>query len=281
MMLQRTGMTGLIRDGRPVRIALGCLLAFSSIASAQGPDPAGAPEAPRPPRAAAPIDLSGYWAANITEDWRWRMVTPARGDYASIPLTPQGKAAADAWNPSSDEAAGEQCRSYGAPGLMRAPTRLRFTWLDDNTLKMESDYGMQTRLFHFRPQAPAAVKPTWQGESTAQWVMAAGGRGQGQGGAQAGTAGAGAVAPRFGSMKTVTTRLRPGYLRKNGVPYSTNTILTEHWDVHKPENGDEWMVVTIVVDDSANLQLPWITSMHFKKEPDGGKWNPEPCSARW
>src|SRR5687768_3447594 len=100
MMRPRTGLTRVasrLRAGRPVVVALGCVLAFSSVASAQGPDPAGAPEAPRTPRAAAPIDLVGYWVANITEDWRWRMVTPARGDYASIPLTPQGKAAADAW----------------------------------------------------------------------------------------------------------------------------------------------------------------------------------------
>jgi hypothetical protein len=218
--------------------------------------------------------------AIVTEDWRWRMVTPAKGDYASIPLTVEGKRAADAWDPVKDEAAGEQCRSYGAPGLMRAPTRLRVTWLDDSTLKVESDYGIQTRLLTFGG-APAAGAPTWQGVSRAQWVMAAGARGQGQGGGQgAGPAGA-AAAPRFGSLKTVTTRLRPGYLRKNGVPYSANTVMTEYWDVHKEQNGVQFAVVTIVVDDPVNLQLPWITSMHFRREPDASKWDPTPCSAKW
>ena len=267
------------RAGRRVVAAFGCLLTLSTAVGAQVP--AGpVPEPPQSPRAAAPVDLTGYWVANITEDWRWRMVTPARGDYASIPLTPQGKAAADAWNPTSDEAAGEQCRSYGAPGLMRAPTRLRFTWLDDNTLRMESDYGMQTRLFHFRTQTPVTGKPTWQGESSAQWVMASGGRGQGQGAAQVGGAGAGAAAPRFGSMKSVTTRLRPGYLRKNGVPYSANTSMTEYFHRMTMPNGDTWILHVSEVTDPENLRQPFVQSSHFKKLPDGAPFNPEACSAR-
>ena len=233
------------------------------------------PTPPSTPRALAPFDVAGYWVAVITEDWRWRMVTPSKGDYASIPLTPAAKRVADAWDPAKDEAAGEQCRSYGAPGLMRAPTRLRFSWLDDSTLRMESDYGMQTRLFAFRsPPQTTSTRASWQGESTAQWVMAAG---RGGGGGQP----AAAAAPRFGTMKTVTRRLRPGYLRKNGVPYSANTVLTEHWVVHREADGSQYLVVTIVVDDPANLQQPWITAMHFRKEPDGTKWDPTPCSAKW
>src|SRR5947199_7910667 len=92
-------------------------------------------------KASAPIDITGYWVAEITEDWRWRMVTPAKGDYQSIPITAAAEKIADGWDPAKDEAAGEQCKSYGAPGLMRAPTRLNITWVDDNTLKVQSDYG--------------------------------------------------------------------------------------------------------------------------------------------
>jgi hypothetical protein len=227
---------------------------------------AGAAAGPPTSRAAAPIDLTGNWVAIISEDWRWRMVTPAKGDYASVPLTVEGKRVADTWDPAKDEAEAEQCRAYGAPGLMRGPTRLRVSWLDDSTLKLETDYGIQTRLFYFRGAPSAAGAPTWQGVSTAQWVPAGGGRG---------------ATERYGSMKTRTTRLRPGYLRKNGVPYSGNTVFTEYWDVHKEANGDQWMVVTNVVDDSLNLQTPWVTSLHFKKELDGAKWDPTPCSARF
>ena len=76
-------------------------------------------------RAGAPIDLTGYWVSVITEDWRWRMVTPPRGDYASVPINMDAKKVADAWDPAKDEAAGEPCKAYGAPGLMRQPTRLQ------------------------------------------------------------------------------------------------------------------------------------------------------------
>ena len=251
-----------------VRLAILGAAALSLVTSigvqAQGRGRAGG--APATPRTAAPIDLTGNWVAIVSEDWRWRMVTPAEGDYASIPLNAEGKRVADLWDAEKDARAGEQCRAYGAPGLMRGPTRLRVTWLDDTTLKVETDYGMQTRLFPFRAAGSAAPAgaPSWQGVSTAQWVMAAGGGRGGQ---------------RFGSMKSVTTRLKPGYLRKNGVPYSATAVFTEYWDVHKERNGDQYMVVTNVVDDSMYLQTPWVTSLHFKKETDGGKWDPTPCDA--
>ena len=76
---------------------------------------------PRRRRAAAPIDLTGYWVSIVTQDWRWRMVTPAKGDYQGVPLTPEASKIADAWDPAKDEAAGEQCKSYGAPALMSVP----------------------------------------------------------------------------------------------------------------------------------------------------------------
>ena len=85
-------------------------------------------------RADAPIDLTGYWVSIVTQDWRWRMVTPARGDYASIPITAEAKKVGDSWDPAKDEAAGEQCRAYGAPAIMRLPGRLRISWQDDTTL---------------------------------------------------------------------------------------------------------------------------------------------------
>ena len=97
----------------------------------------------------------------------------------------------------------------------------------------------------------------------------AGGGGRGRGGA------------RRGSMKSVTTQLRPGYLRKNGVPYSANTVFTEYWDLHAEANGDQYLVDTNIVDDSVYLQAPWITAIHFKKEPNGSKWDPSPCDAKF
>jgi len=211
-------------------------------------------------RESAPFDPTGQWVAIISEDWRWRMITPARGDFPGIPMTLDAQHIAEAWNPARDEAAGEACKAYGAPGLMRGPTRLRISWADDDTLQIETDYGMQTRLLHFE-SAPSDGANTWQGVSTAEWLMS-------------GRSG-------FGTMKTVTAQLRPGYLRKNGVPYSARTVYTEWWDLHAQDNGDEYLVITNKVEDPVYLQLPWLTAIHFKREDDRGVWDPTPCDARF
>jgi hypothetical protein len=239
-------------------------------ARGRGAQTPAAPEAPPTPRAAAPIDLTGYWVSVITEDWRWRMVTAPKGDYTSIPINAEARKVGDAWDPVKDEAAGEQCKAYGAPGLMRIPGRLNITWQDDNTLKVETDAGRQTRLFHFGDWKSPGGDPTPQGDTTAQWETRPGRRGQ-------------PLPPpsqRFGNLKTVTTRLRPGYLRKNGVPYSEKTTLTEYWDLLRQTNGDQWLVITTVVDDPTYLTRTWITSLNFKKEPNGSKWDPLPCATR-
>ena len=265
--------------GRPVRFLMltaALLLIGRTDVRAQGPAATPAPPAPPPTaKAAAPIDLTGYWVSVITEDWRWRMVMPARGDYQSVPINAEAKRVADMWDPAADEAAGEQCRAYGAAGIMRLPGRLHITWVDDNTLKVETDTGMQTRLLHFGAWKPSEQNLTWQGDSVAVWDVPRAGRAGGAGGS-----GDAPAAPMFGSVNVVTTGMRPGYLRKNGIPYSATARLTEYWDRHKEPNGDEWLVVTTLIDDPTYLQIQWVTSPNFKKEPDGSKWDPSPCSAR-
>jgi hypothetical protein len=225
----------------------------------------GGTAAPASARAAAPIDLTGQWVAVISEDWRWRMITPSKGDIVSIPLNLQGQHVAEAWDPARDEAAGEQCRAYGAPGLMRGPIRMRISWLDDNTLKVETDYGMQTRQLRFGSAALQPGPRSWQGATAAEWIV----RGGGRGGA------------RFGTLKTVTTNLRAGYVRKNGVPYSERAVFTEYWDVHALPNGDRLLVDTNVVEDPAYLQVPFQTAIHYKLERETSKWDPTPCDARF
>lgn len=231
-------------------------------------------------KARAPIDLTGYWVSIVTSDWRWRMVTPARGDYSSIPITPSAKKIADAWDPAKDEAAGEQCKSYGAPALMRIPGRVRLSWADDNTIKVETDAGTQTRLFHFAEFKAPSAAPAYQGESRAEWVVPRNRTGVGSFAAP--------VAPPagVGTLKVVTTNLRPGYLRKNGVPYSAQTRLTEYWDMNQHpgsenKSDEQWLTITTLVDDPLYSQEQWMVALHFKKEADGAKWDPSACSARW
>ena len=120
------------------------------------------------PRPSRQMDLTGYWVSIVTEDWRWRMVTPAKGDYTSVPLSQAGRKAADAWDPDKDIADGNQCKAYGAAAVMRVPGRVHITWTDDNTLKVETDAGTQTRTFHFNAKPPANEAPSWQGYSSGQ-----------------------------------------------------------------------------------------------------------------
>jgi hypothetical protein len=236
---------------------------------------------PASPRAIAPRDFTGYWVSIVTEDWRWRMVTPAKGDYDSVPLNAEGRRAADAWDPKRDEAAGEQCRSYGAPAIMRVPGRIHITWENETTLRIDTEAGTQTRLLRFGSDRRANVRlesdrsqaddgPTWQGRSVASWELS--GRGGGM---------FSRTPPKpGGALKVVTTNLKPGYLRKNGVPYSANTVLTEYFNVLGPEdNGDIWLVVTTIVQDPQYLNGRFFTSSHFKKLPDGAAWHPDACRA--
>ena len=223
---------------------------------------------PETPRAAAPIDLTGYWVSVVTEDWRFRMMTPAKGDYPSIPLNAEGRRVADRWDPARDEAAGDTCKAYGAAAIMRMPGRVHITWQDDLTIKVETDTGAQTRLFHFGRSQPPAGPPTWQGFSVAEWEYAGGGR-------------RGRAAVQGGDLKVVTTHLRPGYLQKNGVPYSGDAVVTEHFDaLNKEPNGDQWLIVTTLVEDPQYLNQPFQRSTHFKRQADQTGWDPSPCTAR-
>src|ERR1700733_5931796 len=134
------------------------------------------------------------------------MVTTAKGDTTSVPVSAAGRTATNEWDPDKDIAAGLQCKSYGAAGLMRVPTRLHITWADDNTLKIETDAGTQTRLLHFGTATPpagggsAAVPnagfPAGFRPPAAPAAAPAGGRGGGGRGAAPGI--------RPGSLKIVT-----------------------------------------------------------------------------
>jgi len=220
------------------------------------------------PKAAAPIDLTGYWVSIVSEDWRYRMVTPAKGDYQAVPMTQEAIKIADAWNPDADIAAGQQCRSYGAPAIMRVPGRVHITWENDRTLKVDTDAGTQTRMFRWdRPAARG--EPSWQGDSLAEWDMQPAGRG------------AAANAPRRGALKVVTTNLTAGYLRKNGVPYSGEAKLTEYFDVIRAPNGVVLLMATVIVEDPKYLRQPFIVTTQFKKQADAKGWDPTPCSATW
>jgi hypothetical protein len=218
-------------------------------------------------RAGAIKDLTGYWVSVVAEHWHLRMMVPPKGDTTMLPVNAEARRITGMWDPAKDETAGEACRSYGAPTIMRVPGRLHIAWTDDNSLKIDTDAGTQTRLLHFAAGeaggAGAGQAPSWQGYSVATWRRPT----------RIGTT------KDAGDLRVTTTRLRPGYLRKNGVPYSENATVEEFFDVFTEPNGETWLVIDTIVTDPTYLTQPYVNSVAFKKERDGSKWDPTPCRA--
>ncbi len=252
----------------------------------QGRGRGGAQAGPPPTaRQQAPIDLTGYWVSLIVDEWRFR-VTPQKGDILYLPLNNQARQIANAWDPDKDQADGNACRAYGAIGVMQRPGRLHITWDGDNALKIETDAGTQTRTLRFpstgsgQPAgAVAAGEPTWQGNSVAVWQV--------NGRPLIDTGGTGFVpinrvqgATRGGQLKVTTTNMKPGYIRKNGVPYSEKAVLTEYYALLTGQQNDSYITLTAFVDDPTYLTGQFIRTYTFKKVPDATGWDPTPCWPR-
>ena len=219
------------------------------------------------------FDLTGYWVPIITEDWLSRMVTPPVGHIASgefsqfLRLTDAAVEEAMNWDPEADAAAGMECKSFGVGNIMRMPTRLLITWEDDDTLRIDTDYGEQTRLLRFRPTEADAARDrgTWQGHSVASWE------------AQGHRRGFVPEPPsRPGVLRVETGGMRPGYLSRNGIPYGERATMREFFIRHD-DFGDEWFTVTTILEDPDFLNQAHITATHFRREASDEQWNPRPC----
>jgi len=210
-------------------------------------------QAAKTPKESAPIDLTGYWVSIVSEDWRFRMLTPPKGDYPNFLLNPAGAKLANEWDAAKDEAGKDHCKAYGALNIMRVPGRFHITWADDRTLKIETDAGQQTRLLRFGGQA-AAAPPSRQGTSSAQWERNA--------------------------LRAETRNLLPGYLQANGVPYSANASMVEYFDLIKEPGGEVWLIDDAVIADPTYLVRSVKRSTHLRKQADGAGWDPQPCMVR-
>lgn len=270
--------------------------------------PAARPAAPpTSAQQAALIDLTGYWVAVVDQDWAWRMITPPKNNFqGGVRLNAEGRRIANEFNPALYGGADYQvsgiidCRAYGAGGLMRMPTRLHITWDNPNALKIETDWGEQTRLLHFIPnqpyedaQLPLMIQaqaggmnhgpPSLQGYSVAVWEQPYEFSSQSfsRGPANPPGGGLGGAVPTNrqpgGSLAVVTTDLAPGWLRRNGAPYGAQARMIEHYQTFQDPTGANWFDVTTELIDEQYLAGPDFTSADFMQEPDGSKWAPHPC----
>ena len=218
--------------------------------------------AARSARDAAPIDLTGYWVSYVTENWRYRMVTPAKGEYRRIPASPAALPLINAWDPAADERAGNQCKSYGAGAIMNVPGRLHITWQDANTLRIDTDAGTQTRLFRFSPARPPRSPPQL----------------------------AGRIQRALGTRDRTRRRWQPA---RRHVEPARRLSAKKRRAVQRAHDGDGALrhrAAPRRQPTSARHHHrrrpclpdgPYIVSPHFKKEPDGSKWDPTPCSSTW
>jgi hypothetical protein len=286
-------------------VAVAVAIGQSNVAAQRG---AGAPQrgagaGPQTARTRGPVDFTGTWVSVVTEDWRWRMVTPPKDQSAaaSIPVNGEGRKVAQSWDLEADNKAGNQCKAFGVGGIMRQPGRIRISWQDDNTLKLEFDAGTQTRILNFDRSAQPPAEKTWQGFSRADWEGPGVGRGAAPvgdsrvtGGGLPGASGVpggggqglrGGPPPRGqarintgGDIKVVTTNFREGYLRKNGVPYSEQATITEYFHrLPTHPNGDNWLQVITIVEDPRYLSQPYYTSTNFRLEANDSAFKPTPC----
>ncbi len=226
-------------------------------------------------RARAPFDITGYWVSLVTQNWRYRMIVPGHGDYAGIPINAKAKEFADSWQPATDIAADKQCEAYGAPALMQDPERLHILWQDDETLRVDTDEGMQTRLLRFGSAASSHdvseghPAPSLQGDSRARWALSAV--------ANSLNRAAQPNAKLYGSLVVSTDDLTPGLLRKNGIPYGADAKMIEYWKLHSL-GANQWLLISTKLTDPEYLAAPYVYDSIFQKEADGSRWDPIPCS---
>ena len=173
---------------------------------------------------------------------------------------------------------------------MRQPGRMRISWQDDATLKLEFDAGTQTRLLQLRSRDTAAggedagrASRSRSGKARASAAAASAAtptardrrrdpvarraRRRWPGAARWSAAAPAAQINRGGDLKVVTTNFREGYLRKNGVPYSEQATITEYFHrLPTHPNGDVWLQVLTIVEDP---QVPERAVLHEHELPTG------------
>jgi hypothetical protein len=163
---------------------------------------------------AAQSFLSGDWVGTFHEDQPERGPGPDLGDYLGIPINEAGRQYADSWDASRLTLPEHQCRAHVSPYIYRGPIRVRISEdIDPGTQNVIairhflSTYAQERTIWlDGRDHPPAEAPHTWMGFSTGEW--------QGR------------------VLKVRTTHIKQGWHRRNGIPMSDKTVMTEYFSRH-------------------------------------------------
>jgi hypothetical protein len=188
--------------------------------------------------ASAQVDFSGEWRSLAHEAGGDPMV----GDYLGLPITADGRAVADAWDPSILTLPELQCRPYAMPYAEQIPgnaATAMFRWwkvidpvTQDTIAYQKRGAWMEperTIWMDGRPHPPSHAPHMWQGFSTGEWIG--------------------------DTLKVTTTHIKEGFIRRNGVPVSDRTVATEHFVRH-----GNYLTSTLYIEDPAYLEEPLVVS---------------------
>jgi hypothetical protein len=201
----------------------------------------------------AQMDLVGEWAPQFHEDQPERLGGPAVGDYAGLPINDAASMMADTWSADILAVPEHQCKPHPADYSPRGPANLRI-WKEVDTatqqviaLRTHISWQAPERAIWMdgRPHPDEFAPHTWQGFSTGTWE--------------------GPI------LKVVTTHLKKGWIRRNGVPRSDKAELTEYFYRH----GD-YLTWTVIINDPVYLTEPMIRTSDFRIAPTQNI-GPYPC----
>jgi hypothetical protein len=191
-------------------------------------------------------DMSGEWSARSREDWEDRTLLGTNpGDYTGFPLTDAARQFADHWSASILSLPTQQALPHPAMYIMRGPgPNFRMAkLLHPNTREfiayaLDGVYGRNDRTIWMdgRAHPPDYAEYTWDGFSTGRCER--------------------------GMLVVTTTHMKYGYHRRNGVPASVKSKMTEYFIRHGTE-----LTIAQFTEDPPYLEETLVRTTDFQ-------WNP-------
>jgi hypothetical protein len=206
--------------------------------------------------AIAQVDLSGNWISRQHEDWQDRGPGPEVVDYLGLPINDEARARALSYSTSALSLPERQCLYYPPHYVVIGPQGIRI-WsdVDPNTgatrawnISAAIDRAIITIWMDGRPHPSTDALHPFAGFTTGVW--------------------------EGNTLKTYTTHVKEGYLRRNGVPTSDQTTVSMSISRH-----DDILTITAVIDDPVYLTEPHILSRSWQLDPTALNLTnvPAPC----